>query len=365
MDFSQWGHPSQEWLSFAEANAELLSRSVDDLPVLKQQELLNNIRNKESKALVAATGLDKLVATRDYAVPTRDGSSITVRGYRPVSLGSRPLPTYVYYHGGGFTIGSLDAGLYTCSWAAHALNIAVVHVVYRHTPQVSGLTQWHDAADGFEWIATHTEELGIDPSRIVVGGMSAGANLAASVVQGEVRRARETGSAPRVKGQLLGIPNLVHNKAFPYHLFADREKTSPVQCAEAAVIPSRRLGLFTELLGSDVDPADKTWSPGLAEEDELRGMPPTAFLISGWDPLRDESLWYAQKLKNVGVRTKVHIFPGLPHGFSGFRQLPSRVRWDETLLESLRWGLADEGEWIVEVPPATLPAQEGGAATNS
>lgn len=300
MDFSQWGQPSKEWLSFAAANSAILSRSDDHLPALKQQENANSGRTKVAKTLIAATGLDKLVATQDYVVPTRDGNSITVRSYRPILLGSRPLPGYVYYHGGGFIFGGVETEVFNCSWVAHALSMNVVHVVYRHTPHVKGLTIWHDALDGFEWVTAHTETLGIDPSRLVVGGMSAGANLAACVVQNELRRARETGSTSRIKGQLLGIPNLVHSKAFPYHLFADKEKVSLVQCADAAVIPKQRLGLFTELLGDEVDPTDRTWSPALAEEDELRGIPPTAFLITGWDPLRDESLWYAQKLKNAG-----------------------------------------------------------------
>lgn len=301
MDFSQWGEPSNEWLAFASANAAFLASQSDvSLPPLEQQEIANRMRATFAKTLVTSTGLDKLVATQDHVVPTRDGNSITVRSYRPVLLGSQSLPGHVYYHGGGFIFGSPETELFNCSWVAHALNIAAVHVCYRHTPHVKGLTPWHDALDGFEWIAAHTDMLGIDPTRIVVGGMSAGASLTACVVQNELRRSRESNTPSRIKGQLLGIPNLVHNKAFPYHLFADREKVSLVQCAEAAVIPKARMDMFTNLLGSEVDPFDHTWSPGLADEEELRGMPQTAFLIAGWDPLRDDALWYAQKLRNAG-----------------------------------------------------------------
>ncbi|KAI0160857.1 alpha/beta-hydrolase [Hypoxylon sp. FL1284] len=365
MDFSRWGQPSKEWLAFVAANPEVVARPDDDLPPLVQQEKINIARATVSKTLVTATALDKLVVTQDHVVPTRDGSSITVRSYRPILLGSQTLPAYVYYHGGGYMFGGAETEVFNCSWMAHALSISVVHVVYRHTPQVSGLTPWHDALDGFEWVTAHTESLGVDPSRLMVGGLSAGANLTASVVQSELRRARETGSPCRVKGQILGIPNLVQSKAFPWHLFADKEKVSIVQCADAAVIPKHRIKLFTELLGNDVDHADQTWSPALAEEDDLRGMPPTAFLISGWDPLRDESLWYAGKLKNAGVRTKVHIFPGLPHAFSSFRKLPSHRRWNEVLLDSLRWAMADDDGWIVEWPPVMPPAMEGAAAVTS
>ncbi|KAI0844427.1 alpha/beta-hydrolase [Daldinia vernicosa] len=358
MDFSQWGNPSKEWLAFAAANPALLARSDDHLPPLVLQQKTNHSRTTIAKTLVATTGLGNLVTTEDYVVSTRDGKSITVRSYRPILLGSKPLPGYVFFHGGGFFFGALDTELFNCSWLAHALSMTVVHVCYRHTPHVSGLTPWHDALDGFEWVATHTEKLGIDPSRIVVGGISAGGSLTACVVQNEVRRARETGTPCRVQGQVLGIPNLINVNAFPYHLFTDKEKTSPEQCADAAVIPRQRMKLFTDMLGSEVDPSDPTWSPGLVDEEELRGTPHTAVLVSGWDPIRDEGLWYAQKLKNAGVRTKVHIFPGLPHAFYAFVGLPSHRHWNEIMLDSLRWAVAEEDGWIVEEPPVMSPLME-------
>lgn len=351
MDFSQWGQPSKEWLAFAAANSVLLSLSDETQPPLRQQEHANNTRSTLAKHLVQSTGVGHLVKTQDHIVPTRDGQSITVRSYRPVLLGSQPLPGYVYFHGGGFIFGSLDTELFNCSWLAHALSITVVHICYRHTPQVKGLTPWYDATDGFEWVASHTEALGIDPSCLVVGGISAGGSLTASVVQHELRRARETGTANRIKGQVLGIPTLLHWKAFPYELFADREKTSLVQCKDAAILNEKRLIQFSGLLGDEVDPADRTWSPALVNEEVLRGTPQTAFLVAGWDPLRDEALMYAKKLKNAGVKTNVHIFPGLPHAFSTFLQLPSHKRWNEALLGCLRWAAAGEDGWIIELPP--------------
>ncbi|KAI1377007.1 alpha/beta-hydrolase [Hypoxylon crocopeplum] len=358
MDFSQWGEPSKEWLAFAAANSEMLSRSEDSLPPLEQQQNANNMRSKIAKSLLQNTGLDQLVATQGHAVPTRDGNSITVRSYRPVLLGTQPLPCYVYYHGGGFIFGSLDTELFNASWVAHSLSMTVVHVCYRHTPQVKGMTPWHDALDGFEWVVSHAEELGIDSSRLVVGGISAGGSLSACVVQHEVKRARETGTACRIRGQVLGIPTLIHNEAFPYHLFAGEEKTSFVQCADAPIIPKKRIKLFARLLGSEFDPHDPVWSPALADEEELRGTPQTAFLVAGYDPLRDEAMWYAQKLKNAGVRTNVHVFPGLPHSFSSFIQLPSRKRWNEVMLGCLRWAAADEDGWIVEAAPVMPPSME-------
>ncbi|XDG10218.1 hypothetical protein ABKA04_009833 [Annulohypoxylon sp. FPYF3050] len=365
MDFSQWGSPSKEWQSFAAANSVMLSISEDHLPPLVQQANANKTRTTMSKHLFYSTGLNKLVATQDHVVPTRDGKSITVRSYRPVLLGSKSLPGYVYYHGGGFIFGALDSELFTCAWLAHSLSITVVHICYRHTPQVKGLTPWHDALDGFEWVFAHADSLGIDASRIVVGGISAGGALTAHVVQTELQRARETGEPNRVRGQVLGIPSLIHYKVFPYHLFADKAKTSIQQCKDAAILNQKRLELFSALLGDETDPANLAWSPGLADEEDLKGIPPTAFLVSGWDPLRDEALLYATKLKNAGVRTNVHIFPGLPHVFYAFLQLPSHKRWNEALLGCLRWATAGEDGWIVESPPVMPPFMGGAAAATS
>ncbi|KAI0009706.1 alpha/beta-hydrolase [Xylariaceae sp. FL0662B] len=370
MDFSQWGTtPSEEWLSFAQANPNAL-QGADHLPPLKQQELANNLRANIATARLAASGLGPLVTTQDHAVPTRDGSSIVLRAYRPISTSSSspppsgPLPpALVYFHGGGYIFGSPETERFQCSWMAHSLGASVLHACYRHTPQVSGLTPWHDAQDAFDWVAAHADALAVDAARIVVAGLSAGANLSASLSQREARRARDTGEPCRVKGQVLGIPHLVHREAFPFHLFAHRERTSPVQCEEAAILHKKRMDMFMGLLGRDVDPFDRTWSPGLAGEEELRDVPPAAFLVCGWDPLRDEGLSYAQKLKNAGVRTKVHIFPGMPHNFGAFPQVPSHKRWNEVMLESIRWAKADEGEWNVEVLPA--PPSAAGAAINA
>ncbi|OTB01673.1 hypothetical protein M426DRAFT_323300 [Hypoxylon sp. CI-4A] len=351
MDFSHWGEPSPEWLSFAAANASLLALSDEHLPPLYQQRNANKTRTNLAKHLVQTSGIGHLVATKDHAVPTRDGQSINVRSYRPKLLGSRALPAYVYFHGGGFIFGTPDTELFNCSFLAHSLNITVLHVCYRHTPHVKGLTPWHDAIDGFEWIASHTHMLGINPSHIVVGGISAGGSLTASVVQHEVRRAREAGTPSRIRGQVLGIPTLIHYKAFPYDLFASKEKTSILQNSNAAMLPDKRMRYFSDLLGSEVDPTDRTWSPGLAEEEELKDIPPTAILVAGWDPLRDEALLYARKLKNAGVRTRVHIFPGLPHVFYAFKQLPSHARWNEVMHSSLRWANAGDDGWVVEELP--------------
>ncbi|KAI1810413.1 alpha/beta-hydrolase [Poronia punctata] len=361
MDNSQWGQPSEEWLKFAQANPTLVAPPPTGLTPLAQQEYINDMRARTASMRLEASGLKDSVKTHDYSVSVRDGHSITVRAYRPASLASQTLPLYIFYHGGGFMLGNLDTEVFQCSWLSHALSAVVLHVAYRCTPQHTGLTAWHDALDSFDWAMANLELFGADPSRVLVGGISAGGSLTAAVVQAEVRRARATGSPLRVKGQILHVPALFQTPVYPWDWFADRSKASRVQCAHADGLNTARMDLFGTLLGTDVDPAHPTWNPGLTAEEELVGTPPTFIMISGWDPLRDEGLGYALKLKRAGVRTKVHIFPGLPHTFFAFPQLPSQRRWSELTIESMRWALSDEAEWVVEKAPPTVPP---GSTTN-
>jgi acetyl esterase/lipase len=178
--------------------------------------------------------------------------------------------------------------------------MAVVHIAYRCTPQYTGLTAWHDALDGFDWVMANMETLHADPARVLVGGISAGSSLTATVVQAEVKRARETKTPVRIKGQILHMPTLIHSGVYPWHWFADKARASPVQCADAYGLSQARMDMFTSLLGTDVEPGNPTWNPGLTGEEDLVGTPQTVIVVAGWDPLRDDGLAYAQKLKHAG-----------------------------------------------------------------
>jgi acetyl esterase/lipase len=184
--------------------------------------------------------------------------------------------------------GTLDSEDFACATWAHRLGLVVLSVCYRHTPEFVFPTQHNDAWDGFEWVMANAQLLAVDPSKVVVGGISAGGSLTASVLYREVQLAREAGRPVRVKGQLLVVPWLVHRDAYPFHLFAAREKASLVQCAAAPILPKQRYDLFTDLLNIR-DPREPLMNVGLAGEEELEGVPRTAFMVNGWGPLRDEA----------------------------------------------------------------------------
>jgi acetyl esterase/lipase len=297
MDFSQWGGESEEWQAFSKAHPELVARPNDKSP-LELQAGFNAMRTNLARNLLRQTGIGRFVGTQDHVVPTRDGSYITIRAYRPRALSNAKLATYIHIHGGGFLFGNLETESFNCASIAHAMAISVIHICHRHTPHVQGLVPWYDAIDAFEWIMAHSGKLCIDTAHVITGGVSAGGALTAAIVLHDLRRAKETNTAPRIKGQVLGIPSLCHRDMFPYHLFASKEKTSYYQCKDADILSKERADLFQELLGGN--PEEELWNPGLVDEKELEGMPKTAILVCGNDVLRDEALLYATKLQKAG-----------------------------------------------------------------
>ncbi|KAL1842746.1 hypothetical protein VTK73DRAFT_3049 [Phialemonium thermophilum] len=361
MDFSQYGVPSLEWQTFIKTNPEagLPASFPPDLAPEQIQAGVNAMQQARMRALFDSSGLASRIDIRDHQVPTRDGSAITIREYRPkdaeasdTSGGELPLlGAIVHFHGGGFLFGSLESELVKCATAASSLGVVVLHVCYRHTPAFTHPTAHHDAEDGTRWIASQAESLlRIDTNRIVVHGPSAGASVAASTAM-TLLKDPQLNLHPR--GLVLPMPWLVHKDVFPVHLFTSREIVSQVQCADAPGLSMASIDYFTDLLKVQ-DPQDPLLNMALRSDEELRLLPKTAIMVSGNDPLRDEGLLLATRLKKIGVRTKVHIFQGLPHTFRLLDGFPSNARYDTLLVESLKWTL-DEGSadsptenWVVE-----------------
>jgi acetyl esterase/lipase len=240
------------------------------------------------------SGIQENIACRDIQIPTQDGQLIPARVYRPKSLPEDVLlPVYLFFHGGGFLFGTLSSEDANCERIVATLNIIVVNVCYRHTPQFKHPTQANDAWDAFKWVCDHFDAIGGDKDQLVVGGVSAGGSLAASVVLKENKTLTGRG---RIKGQVLCIPQLFHPDALPFHLLASEDISSYHQHVNAPIIPRTQLDLFKSILDVE-DPSDTSLFVGSCAERDVVGMPKTAFFVAGLDPLRDEALLYAEKLK--------------------------------------------------------------------
>jgi acetyl esterase len=218
---------------------------------------------------------------------------VPVRLYRPAATGG-PLPAVVWLHGGSFILGDLDGSDALCARISLATGALVVNVDYRLAPEHPCPAGLHDAYAVLEWVAG---EPGVDPARIAIAGSSAGGCLAA----GCALLARDRGG-PRLAYQLLTYPAL-----------DDRCRTESARhTRDSPVITSESIALMWKIYLAG-GAADGYIAPARAED--LSGLPPTLIVVAELDPLRDEAIDYARRLRESGVDIELHDVAGTFHGY--------------------------------------------------
>ncbi|KFY78704.1 hypothetical protein V499_02197 [Pseudogymnoascus sp. VKM F-103] len=338
-DFSSYGGPSDEWLAVeASLPPPVANQSVSEM-ILKANE------GREAIASKAMVSLSAQVHMRDHSIQTRDGYALEARSYRPSSVpASELLPVYMHFHGGGFVFGTLASEDAICARIAVSVGVVVVNVNYRHAPEFIYPTAWDDAQDAFVWLHSHLHEINGDGQKVVLGGISAGSRLISSLVL-QKHLGKAASGCPDPVGQVLMIPSFVHAKCYEPQLkkMKDRSISSYVENEHAPILPRSKMEFFEGLLNvENPDEADLKLSPGNATPEEVKGLPPTVFGITGLDPLRDEGLLYAKMLTEVGVPTDINVFKGVPHGFRRFGDaLSASKRWDNVIDEGIKWVLSN------------------------
>ena len=234
-------------------------------------------------------------ATVDHRVPV-DGGEITVRVYTPHGAG--PFPAHVYFHGGAFWLGELDHFDPDCRATSAGASCVVVSVDYRLAPEHPFPIPPEDCYRALQWVVEHAAELAVDPSRVSVGGGSAGGNLTAVVAL----MARDRGGPPLVF-QVIEIPVTDLTMSQPS---IDENGTGYMLTKESM---SQCVDYY---LGADGDPKHPYASPLLA--DDLGGLPPALVMTAEFDPLRDEGEAYARRLQEAGVPTTARRWDGQFHG---------------------------------------------------
>ncbi|HYD96264.1 MAG TPA: alpha/beta hydrolase [Noviherbaspirillum sp.] len=226
------------------------------------------------------------------------GGAIPLRLYRP-QAGDAPLPALVYFHGGGWTIGDLDTHDTLCRQLANASGCIVVAVDYRMGPEHRFPAAVDDSLAALHWVHAQAPALGIDASRIAVGGDSAGGNLAAVAAI----HARDHGGPP-LAFQLLIYPATDMRCGMPSH------QTN----GQGYLLTSETIRYFHDHYIDD--PADDhDWRASPLLHEDLSRLPPAFLLTAGYDPLRDEGLAYAQRLSEAGNRATSICFERQIHGF--------------------------------------------------
>eukprot|EP01035_Chromulina_nebulosa_P057692 gene57692-79049_t len=146
------------------------------------ETLSPNAARQQSRAMCRLAPPGEAVArTADFCIPGPYGGMIPVRMYTPAGMGAGPMPVCLYFHGGGWVLGDLDAQDAACRSMANGAACVVVSVNYRHAPEHPFPAAPEDCYAAACWVARQGAELGMDPQRLAVAGMSAGANLAIAV----------------------------------------------------------------------------------------------------------------------------------------------------------------------------------------
>jgi acetyl esterase len=239
------------------------------------------------------------------------GGAVRFRRYRPLGSAPGPLPTLIYYHGGGFVIGNIETHDSTCRRLANRSRCQVISIDYRLAPEHPFPAPIKDALAAFRYVRENAPALEADAHRLAVGGDSAGGMLAAVVCQ-SLRDAGEAGPA----FQML---------IYPATDFG-RQSASRAAFAEGYFLTKPLMEWFNQAyLPAGVDPSDLRLSPLQAVD--FRGLPPAFVLTAGYDPLRDEGRAYADRLIDAGVKTTYVNYPGTIHGFFSLtRFLPQGLR---------------------------------------
>lgn len=237
----------------------------------------------------------QLARVEDFAIPARDGHALPARLYAPSQA---RLPVMLFFHGGGFTVGSIATHDTLCRVLSEKSGCAVVSVDYRLAPEHKFPTASNDAWDACLFVAKSAAELGLDASRLALGGDSAGGTLAAVCAI----LARDAGLP--VALQMLFYPGTTsHQDTASHHRFAE----GPL-LGEPLIT-----WFFAQYLNTQAERDDWRFAPLNAED--VEGVAPAWVGLAECDPVVDEGVAYADKLRAAGVPVDLEIYRGVIHEF--------------------------------------------------
>ena len=253
------------------------------------------------------------------------GRTIPARLYVPEGSGENP-PLIVYYHGGGWVIGTLDTHDGTCRALARASGAAVLSVGYRLAPEHPFPAPFDDCYDALVWARDHAADLGVDGTRLAVAGDSAGGNLGAAVAI----RARDEGG-PALRHQLLIYP------------VTDADFSLPSYTANGGgqyfLSTAAMRWFWDQYVGTEAD--GHIHGATVLRTENLAGLPSATVVTAQYDPLRDEGVAYAERLAAAGVPVEAEEAPGMIHGFfSMFAFVPDAMAYIDRAGARLKAALA-------------------------
>ena len=303
----------------------LLDPQLDDvlahLPVVDFENYEAFRATSDSVGAARAAEVDPGAVTFEDRGVRACGRVAQIRLYRPAGVGV-PVPAIVHIHGGGFVSGSPEASHARSVEFARELGAVVVAVRYRRAPEAAYPAPLDDCETALRWLVGAADDLGVDPERIALHGVSAGGALAAGLAI-RVRGDQDV----RIRFQFLCVP-----------MTDDRQQSASMLRFDDTPIWTRTVGevswrhyLGGLVPGSSDVPIEA--APGRASVEDLRGLPPAYVAVMEVDPLCDEGLAYAALLAEAGVAVESHRFPGMFH--AAYTAVPTATVSQRYLAEEL------------------------------
>ncbi|NIB44645.1 alpha/beta hydrolase [Pseudomaricurvus alkylphenolicus] len=256
--------------------------------------------NKYLEARLADSPLLAHVPFKDHNIPgLEQDPEVRVRVYQPTNI-SNPAPAMLWIHGGGYVLGTIDLEVPLMQMMADGVGCTIVAVEYRLAPEHPFPAPLNDCYAALQWMTVNTEQLNIDPKRIAVGGVSAGAGLAAALAL----MVRDRGEL-ELMFQLLFCPMLDDRN--------DQPSTHFELTGIAWDRDSNRKG-WDAYLG-DQKPENLPGYAVPSRVEDLSNLPPAYIGIGSLDLFLDENIDYARRLLEAGVAAELHVFPGGTHAF--------------------------------------------------
>ncbi|KAJ5689562.1 hypothetical protein N7462_003954 [Penicillium macrosclerotiorum] len=288
------------------------------------------------KSLYKPAGPDSKVTERDLFILNRDGLQLRACVFAPKKATASPMPLIVYFHGGGWTIGSPEDTAPSCRWIVENLGVICIAPGYRQGPEDPFPAGVNDAWDWLKWIAKHAElELGVSLSKgFLIGGSSAGGNMSAVLSH----LARDEGLTPSITGAFLLAPMILPpgtNVSLSEQQKSKYVSRTQKECQKDPVLSPELEKIFHDSVqGDEQSPmfVPFIWPSG------HRGLPRTYFQVCGMDILRDEDLIYEEVLAENGVETKLDVYSGMPHIFwSTFPMLTQSKKAAADFMTGIKW----------------------------
>ncbi|KAB0494811.1 alpha/beta hydrolase [Pseudomonas vancouverensis] len=256
---------------------------------------------------------DGALTVTEVSIAARDGHLLKARLYAKPQAGTQALPVLLYFHGGGYVVGSLDSHDTLCRRLALAGEFSVLTADYRLAPEHRFPTAYQDAEDVTRWLAaTGAAELGLDAGRVALAGDSVGGSLVASLCIAISQDPLAWPLVPRLQVLLYPVIDAV------------QKRPSLARFAEGYLLEATTLEWFyQQYQRSPADRSDWRFSPLHAER--LQRLTPTVLWLAEYDPLLDEGLAWAEKLRAVGQPLVLEVKAGMTHDFARMGEMVQEV----------------------------------------